>query len=193
MRYVEALPVRQDDEVFVLLRDPEDLCGGEMVVSSARHTCCSRCWTDSRYGRGPEGTVAPDRTGDPQPSIEAFHRDARPGVPARQWELVRVAATTSAGSSPNASRPAAHAGVSYSADPGICATISTGFSWRVRRGRRPRQIAFSAGPDRPAYRYALRGALHGPGIPRSAPIPAPLPAATSSWAWRMPPPPTSIR
>jgi MEMO1 family protein len=117
MRYVEALPVRQGDEVFVLLRDPEDLCGEEMVVSASAYLLLTLL--DGTRDAGDVQQELLRQTGQviPRESIETFiktldgaylldngrSRERREAIRREFAEL--------------ASRPAAHAGSSYSADP----------------------------------------------------------------------------
>jgi MEMO1 family protein len=117
MRYVEALPVRQDDELYVLLRDPEDLCREEMIVSSPAYLLLTLL--DGSRDTGEVQKELLRQTGQviPQPSIEAFIETLDRAFLLDNGNSRRRRDDVRREFSSMPSRPAAHAGVSYSGDP----------------------------------------------------------------------------
>lgn len=116
-RYVEATPVRQEDQVLVLLRDPEELSPGEMVITPGAYLLMTLL--DGARDPGEVQTALLERSGQfvQRDSIESFigqldeayllenerTRRRREDVLREYRELPL--------------RPAAHAGASYPGDP----------------------------------------------------------------------------
>jgi MEMO1 family protein len=141
IRFVEAVPIRRDDEVFVLLRDPEDLCAGEMIVSPPAYLLLTLL--DGSRDPGDIQQELLRQTGQviPRDSIDAFIESLdrsflldNERARRRRDELRREFAALP-------SRPAAHAGASYSADAGNLRDFLDAFF---------REAAVNNGADAPA-------------------------------------------
>lgn len=128
-RYVEAIPIQQDQDILVLLRDPEEICPEEMIVTPAAYILMTML--DGTRTVADVQAELMRRTGQvlPQGSLASFvetldrallldnDRSRERGESLRR-EFAR-----------RPSRPAAHAGVSYPDDPAeLRATLDAFFS-----------------------------------------------------------------
>ncbi len=117
VRFVEAIPIREDGQVLVLLRDPEDLAPGEMLITRGAYVLVTLL--DGTRDTPELQAAILERSGEivPAESIETFiqqldeayllenHRTQE-----RREEVLREYREQS-------NRPAAHAGAAYPAEP----------------------------------------------------------------------------
>lgn len=116
VRPIEAIPLRQDDEVYVLLRDPEELFEEEMVVTPGAYLMMTLL--DGTRDAGAVQADLLEQSGQlvPQEAIRAFIDELdralllENGRATERREAIRRAYAALP------SRPAAHAGASYPAD-----------------------------------------------------------------------------